>query len=147
MPSATPAYRIPQSTLNHATNLSHVTCHMSPMRYRGGIGQWSWALHRITGVAVLVFLCLHILDTFLIVLGPEHYNAIMAVYRHPVFRLMEVGLFASVLYHALNGVRIILIDFWENLMEFQQQFFLIQITAFVVIMIPVAYLMIRPLLH
>ncbi len=113
--------------------------------YRGGVGQWSWALHRATGVGVLVFLCLHILDTSLIVLGPEHYNRIIALYRHPVFRVMEVGLFASVLFHALNGVRIILIDVWTGLTRFHRQLFYLEMACFVVVMTPVSYLMLRPL--
>lgn len=116
-------------------------------RYRGGIGQWSWALHRITGVGVLVFLCLHILDTFLIILGPAHYNAIIALYRLPLFRVMEVGLFASVLFHALNGVRIILMDFWEELTRFHRQLFYVELACFIVTIIPVSYLMLKPLLR
>ncbi|MBI3088026.1 MAG: succinate dehydrogenase, cytochrome b556 subunit [Candidatus Omnitrophica bacterium] len=114
------------------------------MWYRGGVGQWSWILHRVTGVGVLVFLCLHILDTFLIILGPEQYNHIIALYRVPLFRVMEVGLFASVLFHALNGVRIILIDFWVDLTRFQRRLFYAEVACFVVVMIPVAYLMLRP---
>ena len=114
------------------------------MFYRGGIGQWSWMLHRLTGVGVLVFLCLHILDTALIVLGPEHYNAIIQLYRHPLFRVMEVGLFAAVLYHALNGVRIILIDFWgETLARYHKALVSLALVVFVATMIPVTYLMLR----
>lgn len=113
--------------------------------YRGGVGQWSWVLHRITGVGVLLFLCLHILDTFLIILGPAHYNAIIAIYRLPAFRVMEVGLFACVLFHALNGVRIIVIDFWEDLTRFHRQLFYVELTGFILIMLPVAYVMLRPL--
>jgi len=115
------------------------------MRYRGGIGQWSWVLHRITGVGVLVFLLLHILDTSLVVLGPDHYNAMIGLYRKPFFRVMEVGLFASLLYHALNGGRIILIDFWERLTRIHRQLFTIQMICFALIMIPVSYVMLQPL--
>ena len=109
--------------------------------YRGGIGQWSWALHRITGVGVLIFLCLHILDTALIVLGPAPYNAIIALYRHPVFKVFEIGLVASVLFHALNGVRIILIDCWVELTRVHRQLFAAQMVVFVLIMIPVVIIM------
>ena len=116
------------------------------MRYRGGIGQWSWILHRVTGVGVLIFLLIHILDTALIALGPEHYNKIIAIYRLPIFRVLEVGLFASVLFHALNGVRIILIDFWEDLTRVHRQLFYIQMTCFVLIMVPVTWIMVKPLL-
>lgn len=114
------------------------------MWYRGGIGQWSWALHRVTGVGVLVFLLLHILDTSLIILGPEHYNTIIALYRVPIFRVMEVGLFAAVLFHALNGVRIILVDFWPDLTRVHRQLFYAELVLFIVAMIPVAYLMLKP---
>lgn len=113
--------------------------------YRGGIGQWSWALHRLTGIGVLIFLCLHILDTALIVLGPEHYNSIIQLYRRPLFRVMEVGLFASVLYHALNGLRIILIDVWVDLTRFHRALFYVVIALFVLAMIPVAWIMLTPL--
>ncbi len=113
--------------------------------YRGGSGQWSWVLHRITGVGVLVFLCLHILDTSLIVLGPAQYNHIIQLYRHPVFRVMEVGLVASVLFHALNGIRITLIDFWVDLTRIHRQLFYLELACFTVTMVPVAYLMLKPL--
>lgn len=114
-------------------------------RYHGGIGQWSWILHRVTGVGVLVFLCLHILDTALIVLGPEPYNAIIALYRLPAFRVMEVGLFAAVLFHALNGVRITLMDVWVELMVFHKPLFTAQMVLFAVVMIPVAWIMLKPI--
>jgi len=116
------------------------------MLYRGGIGQWSWALHRLTGVGVLVFLCLHILDTALIVLGPEQYDGIVKLYRLPVFRVMEVGLFAAVLFHALNGLRITAMDFWVGLMGVHRALFKAQMVVFTLAMIPVAWLMLRPLL-
>ena len=110
-------------------------------RYKGGIGQWSWLLHRLTGVAVLLFLFTHILDTSLIMLGPVWYNKIIAIYRLPVFGIMEIGLFAAVLYHALNGVRIILVDFWVESTLYHKQIFLIEMILFGLIFFPVAWIM------
>ena len=115
------------------------------MRYKGGEGQWSWMLHRVTGVGVLLFLLAHILDTALIVLGPEHYNAIIAIYRLPLFRVGEVALAAMVLYHALNGIRIIIIDFWPGTTVIHKQMFWAEVALFVLLFIPAAYLMIKPL--
>ncbi|MBI4313563.1 MAG: succinate dehydrogenase, cytochrome b556 subunit [Candidatus Omnitrophica bacterium] len=109
--------------------------------YRGGIGQWSWIMHRLTGVGVLIFLFTHILDTALIALGPDLYNKIIAVYRWPVFGCMEIGLFAAVLYHALNGVRIILVDFWPASIDFHVRMFWIQMAIFTLIFIPVCVIM------
>ena len=115
--------------------------------YRGGVGQWSWALHRLTGMGVLVFLCMHILDTSLIILGPEHYNSFIKLYRLPIFRVMEVGLFAAVLFHALNGVRIMVIDFWVDLMRFHKSLFYAQMIIFTVVMIPVSWIMLKSLME
>ena len=84
------------------------------LRYRGGAGQASYLLHRVTGLGVLLFLVVHVVDTALIGWGPELFNKVISLYRHPLFRLSEIFLFASVLFHSINGVRVILIDFWPG---------------------------------
>lgn len=113
--------------------------------YRGGEGHWSYLLHRVTGVGVLVFLLAHIVDTAVIGWGPEPFNKVMALYRHPVFRVSEVGLFAAVLFHALNGLRIVIIDFWPGATKHHKKLFWIEAVSFAVIMVPVAVLMLLPL--
>ena len=113
--------------------------------YRGKEGQWSWFFHRLTGVGVLLFLFVHILDTMLVGWGPEVYDRVITIYSHPIFRTSEVGLFASVLYHALNGIRIILIDFWPGAVRHHGRIFYIMTAIFVLTMIPVSYLMLRPI--
>ena len=80
--------------------------------YRGNPGMWSWVLHRITGVAIFFFLLVHILDTSLVRVSPEAYNAVIGTYKNPIMGLGEVALVAAIGLHALNGLRIILIDFW-----------------------------------
>ena len=109
--------------------------------YRGGVGQWSWALHRATGVAVLAFLFTHILDTALILLGPEWYNRVIQVYRHPFFGLMEIGLFAAVLYHALNGIRITVVDFYPESTVYYKPMFTVQMVVFAAVFLPAAWIM------
>lgn len=82
--------------------------------YRGDPGMWSWVLHRITGATIFFFLFVHVLDTALVRVSPEAYNQVIETYKTPIVGLMEIGLVVAVLYHALNGVRIILIDFWQD---------------------------------
>ena len=82
--------------------------------YRGDPGMWSWVLHRITGATIFFFLFVHVLDTALVRVSPEAYNEVIETYKTPIIGLMEMGLVVAVLYHALNGVRIILIDFWQH---------------------------------
>lgn len=83
--------------------------------YKGHEGQWSWMLHRITGVAVILFLFAHVVDTALIGWGPGAYNRVMKAYANPLVHLLELGLVISVLYHSLNGLKITLIDLFPRL--------------------------------
>ena len=82
--------------------------------YRGKVGMWSWVLHRISGVAIFFFLLVHILDTALVRVSPEAYNVVIESYKTPVIGLAELGLVGAILFHGLNGVRIILVDFWSK---------------------------------
>lgn len=81
--------------------------------YRGREGMWSWVLHRITGVAIYFFLLVHILDTALVRISPEAYNVVIESYKTPIMGLGELALVGAIGFHALNGLRIILIDFWD----------------------------------
>lgn len=82
--------------------------------YRGNEGMWSWVLHRITGVAIFFFLLVHVLDTALIRVSPEAYNAVMSAYKTPIMGLGESVLVAAIVFHAFNGLRIILVDYWSR---------------------------------
>ncbi|KTR38168.1 succinate dehydrogenase, cytochrome b556 subunit [Rothia kristinae] len=75
---------------------------------------WSWVAHRITGIAIFFFLLVHVLDTAVVRISPEAYNAVIGTYKNPVMGLGEAGLVAAICYHAFNGLRIILIDFWKD---------------------------------
>ncbi len=89
--------------------------------YRGREGMWSWVLHRITGVAIFFFLLVHILDTALIRVSPEAYDAVIGAYKNPIMGLGEVALVGAIAYHAFNGLRIILVDFWPWATRHQRQ--------------------------
>lgn len=113
--------------------------------YRGGEGMWSWILHRGTGLAVLAFLFLHILDTSLVGLGPEHYNRFVRIYKTTFFRPLEVLLVGAVIYHALNGVRVLLIDFWEAGARHEKGLAAVQNALALVLFLPAAFMMLRPI--
>ena len=111
--------------------------------YRGGEGMWSWVAHRITGVAVFFFLLVHVLDTALVRVSPDVYDAVIATYKTPIVNLLEVGLVGAVLYHALNGLRIILVDFWAPGPRHQKAMFRAIVIVWVLLMVPGAYFMLQ----
>lgn len=103
--------------------------------YRGREGMWSWVLHRITGVAIFFFLLVHILDTSLIRVSPEAYDAVIGAYKTPIMGLGEIGLVAAIGLHALNGLRIIAIDFTRIGPRIQRLLFWLAIAIWVVLLV------------
>ncbi|MBP6684698.1 MAG: succinate dehydrogenase, cytochrome b556 subunit [Leucobacter sp.] len=102
--------------------------------YRGNEGMWSWVLHRITGVAIFFFLLVHVLDTALIRVSPEAYNAVMSAYKTPIMGLGEAALVAAIVFHAFNGLRIILVDYWSKGAKYHKTMFWIVIVLWAVTM-------------
>jgi succinate dehydrogenase / fumarate reductase cytochrome b subunit len=110
--------------------------------YRGREGQIAWMLHRLTGLGVFFFLALHIVDIFLMSFGPDTFEALLFIYHQFIFKLSIVfGLFLGALYHGLNGMRVVLMDFWPNLGKKQAMLWRIQMLIFAVIYIPSAIIM------
>jgi succinate dehydrogenase / fumarate reductase cytochrome b subunit len=127
------------------------------LHYGGGPGQWSWLVHRVTGLGILAYLFAHITDTFFVVVNPAWYDHAMDMYGGwvsgqyfwPVrwaFRIGELGLIACVLFHSINGLRIVLFDFWPRAVEYQHRLFRLVMIVFWTIMILVALWVLRPLL-
>ena len=94
------------------------------------------SLHRITGATVFFFLFVHVLDTALVRVSPQAYNEVVETYKTPIIGLMEIGLVAALLYHALNGVRIILIDFWWKGPRYQRQMLWGVAAVWLLVMVP-----------
>ena len=117
----------------------------SALRYKGNAGMWTWALHRLTGLGILAFLIIHVADTAVVVYWPAFYDETLDLYKSPFFRLAELVIFFSVLYHALNGLRIIIQDFWPIAMLHQRRLAFAAAGISAVLILPVAWIMLAPL--
>jgi succinate dehydrogenase / fumarate reductase, cytochrome b subunit len=117
------------------------------LRYRGSIGQWSWVLHRITGLATVFFLVLHVIDTSWAAFYPEQYAHAIATYQSPLFTLGEFGLIAAIVYHALNGIRISLFDAKPELWIHQEKAAYAVLGGSVLLLIPVFLIMISDVIE
>ena len=104
-------------------------------------GQWSWIAHRITGVGILLFLFAHVVDTALVGWGPDAYNTVISLYHHPIVQIMELGLVGAVIYHALNGLRVMIIDFWPGAAVHNSKMVFTTVALFAAAMAPITYLM------
>ena len=118
-----------------------VTTITETMRYKGAIGQWSWVLHRITGLGVVLFVTLHIVDTSWALFYPELYVHAIASYQTPIFTIGEFFLVACVVYHAYNGIRIAVMDFRPKMWHSQRKAAYWVLGLTVITLIPVFILM------
>lgn len=114
--------------------------------YKGQSGMWSWLLHRITGLAILLFLFIHIVDVSLLGFGPAAYNEGILLFDSIIVRFLSLALIGAVLLHAFNGVRIMVIDFWRKGVRYQLLMFVIVLVLTVVGFVPVAYFILEPVL-
>jgi succinate dehydrogenase / fumarate reductase cytochrome b subunit len=113
------------------------------VRYRGRSGHWSWLAHRLSGLAILAFLIVHVWDTANATYAPHLYRWSVDVFKQPLFGLGEVALVGAVLYHAFNGVRLTVLDFKPEWWKHQQRSAIITWALFFVAFIPIAVMMIN----
>ncbi|HLF01258.1 MAG TPA: hypothetical protein VI547_04740 [Anaerolineales bacterium] len=78
--------------------------------YRGRESQWAFIFHRVSGLAILSFLAVHIVDTATVYFFPSLYEHAIGLYRTVPFMLGEIALLAGVIFHGLNGYKIIYFD-------------------------------------
>lgn len=74
-------------------------------------GSWAYALNRITGIGLVVYLYLHLAVLSMLLRGPGLWDAFVALARSPYFLALDVILFAGALIHGLNGLRLALTSF------------------------------------
>jgi succinate dehydrogenase / fumarate reductase cytochrome b subunit len=106
--------------------------------YNGDLGQYAWVMHRATGIGTVFFLLVHVLSIMLIGFGPAVYDHSVEFYSVPFLIPMEIALVGAVIYHSLNGIRILLIDFWDMGVRRQRQLFWAALIGTVALTLPSA---------
>jgi succinate dehydrogenase / fumarate reductase cytochrome b subunit len=91
--------------------------------YRGRSGQWAFVGHRVSGFLVFMFLLLHIVDVSTISSSHELYDELHELYGNILLRLFEVGLLFALVFHSLNGLRIVAVDFFPGMVRNERRLF------------------------
>lgn len=103
------------------------------LHYRKHTGSWAWILHRITGLGLTLYILIHIIALMGLLKGEKAFNEEMALFSTPVFVFFEWALGALVMFHALNGIRIALIDFGNGARYHKQILSFVYILAVIMI--------------
>ncbi len=86
---------------------------ISEIRWNFGADVLSFTLHRVTGVALILFLFFHIWTLSAVFQGPEAFDRAVSKFNNPAGHLMEYVLLLAVILHLVNGLRITLIDLFD----------------------------------
>jgi len=78
---------------------------------RRKLGMWAYALNRITGIGLVVYLYLHLGVLSLLARGQSSWDSFMSLARSPYYLALDVLLLAGILIHGLNGLRVALTGF------------------------------------
>ena len=70
------------------------------------LGTWAYALNRITGIGLVVYLYLHLVILSMLSGGPASWDPFVALARSPWFLTLDAILLAGALIHGLNGLRL-----------------------------------------
>lgn len=85
---------------------------MAPLASPQPQGVWAWILQRLTAVLLIVLLGTHLAVLHYV---PENMNinflGVAARFKSVLYLIVDAGLLAVGLYHALNGVRNVIFDF------------------------------------
>jgi succinate dehydrogenase / fumarate reductase cytochrome b subunit len=117
---------------------------VNPFAYRISWAQLAWFGHRASGLGVLVYLFMHIVENFMLLFGPEVYETTLGLFRNLPVRLGEIVLMAALVYHSLNGLRVIAMDVWPALTTWYRPLTYGVVTATIAAMIPLGLIMIAP---
>lgn len=93
-------------------------------RYRGGVGMMSWLLHRVSGLVLSAYLLLHIWDLRAAQRGAASFDQALTTFQSPFWKVMDLLLLLAVLFHSLNGIRLLLFDAGMGLRSQRQLFWL-----------------------
>jgi succinate dehydrogenase / fumarate reductase cytochrome b subunit len=91
------------------------------MQYRGGGPMLAWLLHRISGLGMIILVSMHVLAsffTYVVATGSDFVVKVNDIYEAWPFQLF---IYFCVMFHALNGLRIILMDLWPQFLKYQRE--------------------------
>jgi succinate dehydrogenase / fumarate reductase cytochrome b subunit len=115
--------------------------------YRGKTGQWAFISHRVSGFLVFFFLLLHVVDVSLVNASPRLYDEVHALYGNVMLRLFEVGLLGALLFHAFNGLRIVMIDFFPGAIKNERVMFRVVVFFTLILTAVGGYVILRPFIE
>lgn len=115
------------------------------LSYKKDSGSWAWIYHRISGIALIAYLFLHVYSLSTLTSGKAAFEAKMSTFTSGPFLVLEWVLFIFVLFHSLNGVRIVLVDLADGA-KYHKTLYRVSWIAGIILFLGMGYIMLSHLI-
>jgi succinate dehydrogenase / fumarate reductase cytochrome b subunit len=107
------------------------------LRYKGQGPMLAFVLHRIGGLGMAIFITIHILASFM---GGKTGAFLNAIYENWLF---QIFIFFCVLFHAINGLRITIVDLFPKLLPYEREAIWVEWAVFIPLYLIAVFVIIR----
>lgn len=93
------------------------------LKYRGGGPMLAWLLHRISGLGMITFVSLHVVASFFMHVADVPAASNVATLINTIYESVyfQVFIYFCVIFHTLNGLRIVILDMFPKMLEYQRE--------------------------
>jgi succinate dehydrogenase / fumarate reductase cytochrome b subunit len=119
----------------------------TPATARLELHRWAYYAHRVSGLGIFAFLGLHLVDVGLVAISPQLYDEVHTLYGTPLLRVFEVALLAAILFHALDGLRLLLLDVVDLNARVSELLLWVAVAVTVGLTIPAAIVILGPVIR
>ncbi|MCA9978088.1 MAG: succinate dehydrogenase, cytochrome b556 subunit [Anaerolineales bacterium] len=99
------------------------------------LGSWAFALNRLTGLALTVYLFLHLAILSKLLQGESGWNEFLALARSPLFLLLDIILIFGILFHGLNGIRVALVGMGVGARQHRRLFWVLMVIGTLLLLV------------
>ncbi|HSM58829.1 MAG TPA: succinate dehydrogenase, cytochrome b556 subunit [Candidatus Sulfomarinibacteraceae bacterium] len=102
---------------------------------RDRVGSWAFALNRLTGLGLTLYLFIHLAVLSLLAGGEENWDAFLELARSPLYLTLDVILIFGILFHGLNGLRVALVGMGVGARQHRTLFWILSAIGLVLLLI------------
>ena len=103
--------------------------------FKRSIGTWAFVFNRWSGVLLVIYLYVHLGVISMLAFKPEAYDQFLVIARSPLGLTFDVVLILLILYHGLNGLRIIYATLAGKIEQHRWQFWTVLVVSLVLTVI------------
>lgn len=102
---------------------------------RDRVGSWAFALNRLTGLGLTLYLVIHLAVLYLLTQGESRWDTFVEIVRSPFFLALDVVLIFGILFHGLNGLRVALVGLGVGARRHRTMFWLLSAVGLVLLLV------------